>query len=323
MTVEQFRAKITQPQLMTVEQLREKTGSGQHSLQTENGTYTHPTKTETQKQTANVNLDYDYLSDIDKFNLTKSTVETNKALQQYKVDTSRNESTIEPINDISKGLSNIGEIKEYFPEELTFGTTRDGESMIMMKGFRNDGGKMSFFHVDAPHTKDGKVIGHHLNTVNQKQRNMINLTPLQEKVLTKRDHFEIPKPVYDTFKNFDDVAETVKFAGKAAAVVGALYDTYEFGKTVYDDLNDGDGKLGRDTDEMVFGINGGWAGGAIGTKLGTISGAAIGTAICPGLGTVIGGFIGGSAGGIIGATKGRELGESVVNQIYQEKKYVP
>ena len=111
----------------------------------------------------------------------------------------------------------------------------------------------------------------------------------------------------------------VKIAGKAAAVVGTVYDTYEFGKTIYDDLNDVDGKLGRNTDEMVFGISGGWAGGAVGTKLGSVGGYAIGTAICPGLGTIIGGLIGGSFGGIIGATAGRELGEFFVEQIYEEK----
>ena len=135
-------------------------------------------------------------------------------------------------------------------------------------------------------------------------------------------HKEIPEPIYHAFKNFDDVAKTVKVAGKAAAVVGALYDTYEFGKTIYGDLNDEDGKLGNDTVEMVLGISGGWAGGAVGTKYGTIGGSAIGTAICPGLGTVIGGFIGGAVGGIIGSTTGRELGESVANQMYQEKNYV-
>ena len=231
----------------------------------------------------------------------------------------KNQFNVEPINDMAKGLSNIYDIKSNSSKDFFFEPSKKGESMIMMSGFRDNDEKVSFFRVPTPHDKDGKPIGYHLNTVNQKQRKTLNLTPLQEKTLAKLDHKEIPEPIYHAFKNFDDVAETVKVAGKAAAAVGAVYDTYEFGKTIYDDLNDVDGKLGRDTDEMVFGISGGWAGGAVGTKYGTIGGSAIGTAICPGLGTVIGGFIGGSFGGIIGATAGRELGEFFVEQIYEEK----
>ena len=181
---------------------------------------------------------------------------------------------------------------------------------------------ISFFRFDKPHYVYGKTIIYHLNTVNHKQREMLNLSPLQKNVLAKLDHKEIPEPVNDALKNFNDIAENVKFAGKAAAVTGVIFDTYEFGKTVYGDLNDEDGKLGQDTAEMVLGIGGSWAGGAAGTKLGTVGGSAIGTAVCPGLGTVIGGFIGGSFGGIIGSVTGRELGESLIKEIYKEEEYV-
>lgn len=223
-------------------------------------------------------------------------------------------------SDTSKGLANVGKIKDYFPNELSLkDATRDGESMIKMEGFRNDGKTMGFFRVDEPH---GRYKSHHFNTVDAEQREMLNLSPLQKNVLAKLDHKEIPKPVYDALKNFDDIAENVKFAGKAAAVAGVVFDTYEFGKTVHSDLNDEDGELGQDTAELVLGIGGGWAGGAAGTKLGTVGGSAIGTAVCPGLGTVIGGFIGGSFGGIIGSVTGRELGESLIKTIYKEEEYV-
>lgn len=189
------------------------------------------------------------------------------------------------VSDISKGLANVGKIKDYFPNELSLkDVTRDGESMIKMEGFRNDGKTMGFFRVDEPHNR---YKSHHFNTVDAEQREMLNLSPFQKNVLAKLDHKEIPKPVYDALKNFDDIAENVKFAGKAAAVTGVIFDTYEFGKTVHSDLNDEDGELGQDTAELVLGIGGGWAGGAAGTKLGTVGGSAVGTAVCPGLGTVI------------------------------------
>ena len=224
------------------------------------------------------------------------------------------------VSDTSKGLANIGKIKNYFPNELSLkDVTEDGESMIKMEGFRDNDKTMGFFRVDEPH---GRYKSHHFNTVDAKQRDMLNLSTLQKTVLAKLDHKEISEPVYNALKNFDDIAENVKFAGKAVAVAGLAFDTYEFGKTVYSDLNDEDGKLGQETFEMVLGIGGGWAGGAAGTKLGTVGGSAIGTAVCPGLGTVIGGFIGGSFGGIIGSVTGRELGESLIKEIYKEEEYV-
>ncbi len=224
------------------------------------------------------------------------------------------------VSDTSKGLANVAKIKDYFPNELSLkDVTEDGESMIKMKGFRDNDKTMGFFRVDEPH---GRYKSHHFNTVDAEQREMLNLSPLQKNVLAKLDHKEIPKPVYDALKNFDDIAEKFKFAGKAAAVTGVIFDTYEFGKTVHSDLNDEDGKLGHDTAEMVLGIGGSWAGGAAGTKLGAVGGSAIGTAVCPGLGTVIGGFIGGSFGGIIGSVTGRELGESLIKEIYKEEEYV-
>ena len=224
------------------------------------------------------------------------------------------------VSDTSKGLANIGKIKNYFPNELSLkDVTEDGESMIKMEGFRDNDKTMGFFRVDEPH---GRYKSHHFNTVDAKQRDMLNLSTLQKTVLAKLDHKEISEPVYNALKNFDDIAENVKFAGKAVAVAGLAFDTYEFGKTVYSDLNDEDGKLGQETFEMVLGIGGGWAGGAAGTKLGTVGGSAIGTAVCPGLGTVIGGFIGGSFGGIMGSVTGRELGESLIKEIYKEEEYV-
>ena len=226
------------------------------------------------------------------------------------------------VSDASKGLANIGKIKDYFPESVSYGKTSGGESLIKMTGFRDSDRPMGFFRVHTPHDIDGKPIGYHINTLRENEFKKVTLTPLQEKSLVKLSHKEIPKPVYDVLENFEDIAENVKFAGKAAAVTGVIFDTYEFGKTVYSDLNDEDGELGQDTAELVLGIGGGWAGGAAGTKLGTVGGSAVGTAICPGLGTVIGGFIGGSFGGIIGSVTGRELGESLIKTIYKEEEYV-
>jgi len=226
---------------------------------------------------------------------------------------------IPKIKDTAKGLSNIGKIKDYFPKELSLDAlTDDNESIIMMKGFRNNDKPMGFFHLDEPHNVDGKPVGYHINTLKDKEFDWVTLTPLQEKTLKKLSHKEIPESAYNALKKFDDVAKNIKSAGKAVAVAGIVFDTYEFAKTAYNDLTDEDGKLGQDTAEMVAGAAAGWAGGAIGTKLGAVGGSAIGTAICPGLGTVIGGFIGGSFGGIIGSTAGRESGEFLVNEMFGE-----
>lgn len=144
-----------------------------------------------------------------------------------------------------------------------------------------------------------------------------NASALQTQAAQVLNHKKIPKPVYEAFKNFDDVTKAVKNGSKALAAIGIALDVYELGSTIYLDLNDEDKKLGKQTLKTSVGIGAGWAVGAAGAKFGAMGGAAIGTLICPGLGTVIGGFIGGIGGGIAGALGARALGEYIVDETYK------
>ena len=83
-------------------------------------------------------------------------------------------------------------------------------------------------------------------------------------------------------------------------------DAYELGSAMYNDLNDEDQKLGKETVSAAVGIGGSWAGAAAGAKLGAMGGAAFGS-LFPGPGTAIGGAIGGVIGGMAGGVGGREL----------------
>lgn len=145
----------------------------------------------------------------------------------------------------------------------------------------------------------------------------MNASVLQNREALVLNHKIIAEPVYEAFKNFDEVTKAVKNGGKALAAIGIALDIYELGSTIYLDLNDEDKKLGKQTLQTSVGIGAGWVGGAAGAKLGAMGGAAIGTFICPGLGTVIGGFIGGIAGGVAGALGARALGEHIVDEAYR------
>lgn len=140
---------------------------------------------------------------------------------------------------------------------------------------------------------------------------------IQKQISKSMNHKPIPKPIYETFKNFDDVAKVMKNSGKALTVAGFALDLYELGNTIYLDRNDEDGQLGKKTLQTSIGIGASYAGGASGAKLGAMGGAALGTFICPGLGTAIGGFLGGIGGGIVGALGSRALGEHIVDKTYK------
>ena len=194
-------------------------------------------------------------------------------------------------------------------------------SMIMDVGktkIFNKGNPVFRFDVpeDAAKGKNA-ILGYHINTIDYKNVQNSNLNRVQKWTLNKLNHMEIPKPLYDMFHNFDDVASKAKLGGKAMAVVGVAMDIYDMGATIYDDLNDEDGKLGKKTVSAAVGIGSSWAGGAAGAKLGAMGGSALGTLICPGLGTVIGGFLGGLVGGIAGSWGARTLGEYIVDETYK------
>lgn len=97
---------------------------------------------------------------------------------------------------------------------------------------------------------------------------------LQMKKAAKLDYKEPIKPVYEAFKNFDDVAKYTKTAAKALAVVGIALDAYELSKIIYLDLNDENKKLGKKTLQTSVGIGASWGGGFGGAKLGAMGGIA-------------------------------------------------
>ena len=139
---------------------------------------------------------------------------------------------------------------------------------------------------------------------------------MQKKAADSLNHKEVSQEVFDNFRNFDEIIDNVKFAGKAVAAAGVVLEAVEYGDTVYRDLNDADGKLGKETLKASVGIVGEWAGGLTGAKLGAMGGAAFGSAILLGAGTAVGGFVGGTIGGIIGSIAGNDLAEGFIEEYY-------
>ena len=128
---------------------------------------------------------------------------------------------------------------------------------------------------------------------------------------------EVSEEFYDAFRNFDDVVDNAKFAGKAIATAGIILEAVELIDTVYEDLNDEDGKLGKKFTKVTAGITGDWAGSLIGAEIGALGGAAIGSNILLGPGTIVGGFIGGTIGGVAGSIAGRNTMENWVEKYYK------
>ena len=145
-----------------------------------------------------------------------------------------------------------------------------------------------------------------------------NASDHQKTIARNLNHRAIPDELYNRTNSFAKVVDDFKGAGKTMAAVGIVLDAYDIAKVMYDDMNDDDGTIGKETIRQAVGVGGSWMFGAMGSKLGAMGGAAIGTAICPGLGTVIGGYIGGVAGGIAGSFSGDEISEYLVDKFYKE-----
>ena len=120
-----------------------------------------------------------------------------------------------------------------------------------------------------------------------------------------------------------DIPKVLKFGGKALTVLGGVLDAYDVGSTVYDDFNDSNNIVEKETVETIVGTGASWGGGALGAwagvKAGAVVGAAIGS-IISGAGTaagaIIGGIIGGVGGTIFGSIQGEEVGEYVAGKTY-------
>ncbi len=136
--------------------------------------------------------------------------------------------------------------------------------------------------------------------------------PMQELTDMLDNSMKFTESLNDLFIHSDDLADFTKKGGKAISVVGAVLDIYELGSTMYYDLNDEDGKIGKKTIEAAVGIVS-ELGGEI---LGSIGGTAVGTALSggqPGPLSTIGGFV----GGIFGSLIGKRYGEYILDEAYQ------
>ena len=167
------------------------------------------------------------------------------------------------------------------------------------------------FEIEYHPIKTNTQAIRHINTISPK-----GATKLQKKAADSLNHKEVSQEVFDNFRNFDEIIDNVKFAGKAVAAAGVVLEAVEYGDTVYRDLNDADGKLGKETLKASVGIVGEWAGGLTGAKLGAMGGAAFGSAILLGAGTAVGGFVGGTIGGIIGSIAGNDLAGGFIEGYY-------
>ena len=116
------------------------------------------------------------------------------------------------------------------------------------------------------------------------------------------NHYPLSEEAYNVLKNFEKTGEVVRVAGRVLLVAGIVLDALEIGTTMYSDLNDADGRLGKKTISTVASIGGSWGGSIVGANVGAAIGVLAGPAApiaVPVLGIVggIGGAIGGAIGG--------------------------
>lgn len=165
----------------------------------------------------------------------------------------------------------------------------------------NKTGNQSLFYFDAPHL--------HHNYYHW------NYHPDGQTLIPLDDHVAITEDAFLKVGAFGHGAKVVKIAGRILLVAGAVLDAIEIGTTMYDDLNDADGKLGRSTITTAASIAGEWGGSIAGAKIGAMAGAALGSAILPGPGTLVGGAVIGLAGGIAGSIAGDSFGNWIAEYI--------
>lgn len=160
----------------------------------------------------------------------------------------------------------------------------------------NKTGNQALFYFDAPHP--------HHNYYHW------NYHPDGPTLIPLGDHVAITEEAFLKLAYFERDAKVVKIAGRILLVTGAALDAIELGTTMYADLNDADGKIGRSTITTAASIAGEWGGSIAGAKLGAMAGATLGS-VLPGPGTLVCGFVGGLAGGIAGAVAGDAFGNWV------------
>lgn len=192
------------------------------------------------------------------------------------------------ISDASKPT---GKIRDFFSMENL--PDKYDYSIILQP---QNGELKRAFMLDAPHYKNGKPIGYHMNMA-------LNIEDALPQFAKKYfyDHKELPEEAFLKLKNFKN-AKMLRFGGRMLFVGGVVLDALELWEAASADWSE-DEKLGHETISAAASIGGRWAGGAAGAKLGSMGGAMLGTALIPipVVGTAIGGFVGGLALGIVGS----------------------
>ena len=168
--------------------------------------------------------------------------------------------------------------------------------------------RRSIFHlsgyvrIDPPHNGQG----YHINIDSK----FLGQNEIYDWLYKKLEHYPLTEDAYHFLKNLCNVQKVVKIAGRILLVAGLALDALEIGLTIYDDLHDADGKLGKETLSTIVSIGGSWGGAKLGAKAGASLGAAANVAapvVVPVLSLT---------GGIAGSYLGSALGKWVVDITY-------
>ncbi len=194
---------------------------------------------------------------------------------------------------------------------ISVGVTRSGQLYGIKNAFVYK--KKPYIRFDPSHNGQigyfrGQKMPINYKHVNFEKVNNSNF--IYEQIRMRYNHYPLSDEAYNVLKNLDDTGKKVRIGGRVLFVTGIVLDTLELGKSINDDLNDADKKIGKKTLTSVFSIGGSWAGAAIGAKIGASVGAFTGPAApiaIPVLSLV---------GGIAGSFVGDSLGSYVVDITY-------
>lgn len=154
--------------------------------------------------------------------------------------------------------------------KITIGATRAGEQSGLKNALVLDG-KLRYVRIDPSHNgKSGMFRGQktqidypHINLEGLKDSNA-----LYNWLQVNYNHYPLSEEAYNVLKNLEKTGEVVRVAGRVLLVAGIILDALEIGTTMYSDLNDADGRLGKKTISTVASIGGSWGGSIVGANVG-------------------------------------------------------
>lgn len=183
---------------------------------------------------------------------------------------------------------------------IRIGATTNGRRNGLSNALMFEG--TPYVRIDPPHNGQG----YHINIDSK----FLGQNEIYDWLYKKLEHYPLTEDAYHFLKNLGNVQKVVKIAGRILLVAGLALDALEIGLTIYDDLHDADGKLGKKTLSTIVSIGGSWGGAKLGAKAGASLGAAANVAapvVVPVLSLT---------GGIAGSYLGSALGKWVVDITY-------